>query len=100
MPIRPRDLESVLQTKFSFAPAPSHDPDHRWYELKLSGLPTILTKVSHTKKEIGRALEAKIVRQLRVRKPFFQEMVGCTKGPQEYEAQLREDPYPPFDVRF
>ncbi len=96
MPIKPQHLESVLQTKFGFTPATSRNPDHRWYELKLPGLPTIVTKVSHSRKEIGQKLESKIARQLHVRRPFFNGMIGCSNSAQAYERQLREDPYPPF----
>jgi hypothetical protein len=98
--LKPRELEKTLQGKFDFSPAPNRSSDHRWYELTLPGLPTIATKVSHSRKEIGRNLEGKIARQLRVRKKFFQEMVACTQSQQDYYQQVRTDPYPPFDVRF
>ena len=97
---RPADIEDKLQNKFGFSRARSHSSDHRWYELKLPGLPTILTKVSRSTKDIGDKLEGKIARQLRVRKPFFAGMIDCTKSRADYEHQIRSDPFPPLDVRF
>lgn len=100
MPSKPRDIGSRLIHKFKFKEASAHSPDHRWYELRLEGLPVILTKISHSKGEIGSNLEGKIARQLRVKKGFFQEMIGCTKNLEAYQAQVRDDPVPPWDVRF
>ena len=100
MPIKPKELESLLQNKFGFSPAKGHSSDHRWYELKLPGLHTILTKVSHSRDTIDPQLEGKIARQLRVRKPYYQGMMSCTNSCEEYCRQVREDPFPPFDVRF
>ena len=100
MPRKPRDIESRLVNKFHFKEARSHSPDHRWYELRIAGLPVIMTKISHSKGEIGPRLEAMIARQLRVKKAFFQEMIDCTKGPDAYEAQVRDNPVPPWDVRY
>lgn len=100
MPIKPRDLERLLQGKYDFVPAEEHSSDHRWYELRLPGLPPILTKISHSRREISDSLLSKISRQLRVRNQFFREMVDCTKTREDYFRQVREDPFPPFDVRF
>jgi hypothetical protein len=100
MPRRPRDIENLLQQKFGFSPAKQRSSDHRWYELRLPDLPPILTKVSHTKKEIGPVLEGKIARQLRVHKPYFEGMMDCTRSRTDYYQQVREAPYPPFDIRF
>jgi hypothetical protein len=100
MPRRPREIEHLLQTKFGFSPAREHSSDHRWYELRLPGLPPILTKVSHTKEEVGRKLESMIARQLRVRRPYFVGMMDCTYNREDYYRQLRENPFPPFDYRF
>jgi predicted RNase H-like HicB family nuclease len=77
MPRRPRDIETALQTKFGFVRAAAHSSDHHGYELRLPGLPLILTKVSHSKQDIGPKLEGKIARQLRVRKPYFDGMIEC-----------------------
>ena len=96
MPIKPRELESLLQSKFGFVESDTHGSDHRNYKLTMPNVPFVYTKVSHSKKEIGRALEAKIARQLRVRKAFFDEMFSCTKSCAEYYAQIKTDPFPPF----
>jgi len=100
MPYKPRDIEHTLQYKFGFTPAKQRSTDHRWYELQFPGLPVIATKVSHGKKEIVPAIEAKIARQLRVRRPFFMGMVRCDHELDDYERQVREDPYPPWHIRF
>jgi len=97
MPIRPGDLQSILINKFGFIQS---NRDHKWFALDLPDLPTIATKVSHGRKEIGRKLEGRIAKQLRVRKRFYSEMVGCTKSREDYYQQVREDPYPPWEHRF
>ena len=98
MPYKPKEVERKLRDKFAFSVAKEHGFDHRWFELKLSGLPAILTKVSHNRKEIGANLEGKIARQLRVRTRYFRGMIDCTNTREDYYRQVREDPYPPFDV--
>jgi hypothetical protein len=100
MPRKPRDVERILTGKFGFIEAKGHSSDHRWYELRLVGLPVILTKVSHSKSDIGPSLESKMARQLRVKKTFLGEMVDCTKDATDYERQIRAAPEPPWDVRF
>jgi hypothetical protein len=100
MPRKPRDVESILTAKFGFIEAKGHSSEHRWYELRLDGLPVILTKVSHSKSDIGPNLEGKMARQLRVKKRFFGEMMDCTRDATEYERQVRDHPEPPWDVRF
>ena len=100
MPRNPNEIEGLLQTKFGFSPARGHSSDHRWYELWLPGLPLILTKVSHTRREVGSKLEGKIARQLRVHKPYFNGMMDCTYNREAYYEQVRNDPFPPFDILF
>jgi len=99
MPRKPKEIERLLQSKFGFSPAKGHSSDHRWYELHLPGLPTLLTKVSHGKKEIHRRLEGKIARQLGVRNQYFRGMMDCTYNCEDYYRQVREDPFGPFVVR-
>jgi len=96
---KPREIEDLLKSKFGFSPAKSRSKDHRSYQRLLAGLPPIITKVSHSKKDIGPKLLSKIARQLRVHGPFFDGMFNCTKSSTEYEAQVRADAYPPFSVR-
>ncbi len=86
----------MLKTKLQMAALNS---DHRWFELQLNELPTIRTKISHNKKDIGPALENRICKQMRIRKKFFYELMDCTKYRDDYERQVREDPYPPFSER-
>lgn len=100
MPIKPKELESLLQNKFGFSLAQGHSSDHRWYELKLHGLPPILTKISHSREQINPGLVNKIARQLRVKKLYYEGMMSCIHTCEEYYQQVRENPIPPFDIRF
>jgi hypothetical protein len=100
MPQKAREIEEMLKGKFGFTEAKSRSTDHRWYELRLEGLPVILTKLSHSKREIGTKLQGMIARQLRVRNAFFDGMMDCTNSSDDYRRQVRQDPVPPFDVRF
>jgi hypothetical protein len=89
MPIRPRQLESLLQSKFGFSPAKGHSSDHKWYELYLPGCGTILTKVSHSARELGPKIEGMIIRQLRVNRSFFNGMIDCSKEREDYHNHLQ-----------
>ncbi len=100
MPIRTNELVQRLTGKFGFVEAVTHEVGHKWYELRLKGLPVIRTKVSQGKKEYSTKLEGIVAKQLRVRRPFFDQMMNCTKSRDDYHAQVRTDPYPPWDKRF
>jgi hypothetical protein len=99
MPFRGHEIEAILQDKFGFVRAEGHNSDHRWYELRLPGLPTILTKVSHGRHEVSAKVEGQMARQLRVRGPYFQGMLSCTHERDAYYQRVRDDPFPPFSVR-
>ena len=60
MPLKPQEVESILQSKFGFTEAKGHSDDHRWFVLRLEGLPDIMTKLSHSRRDIGKGLEGKI----------------------------------------
>jgi len=96
MPIKPRELENLLITKFGFRESKGHSSDHRWLERSIEGIPTIRTMISHSRKEIRQRLESKIARELHVRTDYFRDMVGCTHDAQDYCSQVRRDPYPPW----
>lgn len=98
MPFRPSEIERLLQNKFGFERV-SEKQDHRWYSLRLEGMPTITTKVSHSRGDVGSQLESRIAKQLRVRNPFFKEMMSCTKSRDDYEHQVRDAPFPPWNER-
>jgi hypothetical protein len=100
MPIKIRDFENLLQSKFGFNLSGTRSKDHRWYELQIPGLPIIATKVSHGMKEFSNNLEAIIAKQLRVRRNFFREMFACSKNSDDYQKKVTEDPYPPFNHGF
>lgn len=97
---KPNEIESVLQAKYCFTRSRHHESGHKWYELKLPGLPVIATYISRNDNEVGPRLLAQMARQLRVRKPFFEEMIGCTQSREAYYQKVQDDPYPPFYVRF
>ena len=64
MPLKRREIEHLLQTKFGFVEAEGRSDDHRWYTLRLDDdLPEITTKFSHSDREIGKKLEGMIARQ-------------------------------------
>ena len=100
MPLNRRELEACLRNKFHFQPDTTHSDDHHWYKLKLPGLPPIRTFVSHSGKDIDVGLEAKIARQLRVKKVVLRGMVACTNSCEDYYHQVKEDPFPPWNIRF
>jgi hypothetical protein len=95
MPRRPEELEQRLQTKFGFIPATGRDEDHRWWELRLEGLPPIRTFFSRSK-PISKGLEDEIAHQLHVRGPYLRGMIDCTNSREDYYWQVRYAPYPPF----
>ena len=86
-----------MRQKFKFQPATGHSNDHIWLELKLDGIPTILTKLSRNGDELRDKLIGKIARQLRVPSAsFVKEMIGCTKSQNEYYDVARNTPFRPF----
>jgi len=87
----------MLKTKLKMT---EEENDHTWFRFEADGLPPIRTKISHNKKDIGPNLESRVYKQLRIRKPFFHELMDCTKYRDDYIKQVQEDPYPPFSVRF
>jgi len=96
MATKVKDLEAILQQKYHFERDKNRANDHRWYVLKVPGMPPIRTMVSHGHSEVSSDLEAKIAQQLHVRKPFFASMIGCTKSNEDYLSQIKAEPYPPF----
>ena len=100
MPFRPRELEQILLRKFDFSYAENRSDDHIWFELELPGLPVISTYISHGNTPIDKSLEGIIAKQLRVRTQYFRGMRDCHNSREDYYRQVRENPYPPWDVRF
>jgi hypothetical protein len=92
-------VETRLLNKFEFKQDRGHESGHKWYSLRLSGLPPVRTKVSHGKKELTTHLESEMSKQLRVRKAFFLEMMSCTKSKEEYYQSIRTNPVPPWERR-
>jgi hypothetical protein len=85
-----------MRQKFNFQSAKGHSRDHIWLELKLPGIPTIFTKLSHSSDELRDRLIGKIARQLRVPGPFAREMIACTKSRDEYYAAVQQTSHRPF----
>lgn len=98
-PRRPREIEDMLLQKFGFEEDETAALDHRSYVLRLQGLPPIWTKVSHSREPIRDKLQAAIAKELRVRSSFYDRMMECNHSREEYVQQVRDDPYPPWDVR-
>jgi hypothetical protein len=96
MPRDNREVENTLLNKFAFASARTRGDDHRWLELTLPGLPTIITRFSHTREDIGDPLWRRIAMQLRVRPQYLTGMVSCSKSKEAYYTQVRTDPFPPW----
>jgi hypothetical protein len=92
-------VEKQLEHKFGFEPDTGHAVDHRWWSLRLDGLPPIRTKVSHGNKEISQMIAGKMAKQLRVPSPFFREMIACTKSKHDYYDSVRTHPVPPWEHR-
>jgi len=97
MPYKPIEVEEILKTKLNMI---VDDADHKWFRLELDGLPPIRTKLPNHREDIRDKLESRIYKQLRIRKPFFHGLMDCTKYRDDYIKQIREDPYPPFNVFF
>jgi len=96
MPYKPSEIERILQRKLGFEQAPGRSVDHHSFQLKLKDMPVIVTKVSHSKVDIGPKLEGLMARQLRVRTPFFRQVMDCTKSRDDYYHQVQTDPTPPI----
>src|ERR1043165_2930312 len=92
MPRRPEEVEQVLQTKFGFTPATGRDVDHRWWELRLEGLPPVRTFFSRSKM-VTKGLEDAIAHELHVRSPYFRGMLDCQNSRVDYYDQVRYSPY-------
>jgi hypothetical protein len=95
MVYKPKKVEGMLTTKLHMQP---ENADHLWFKLELEGLPPIRTKISNHKEDIKPKIEGRIHKQLHVRGDFFRELMDCTKYFEDYEKQVRKDPYPPFNV--
>src|SRR2546423_13828399 len=96
MPRSNREVENILLHKFAFEPAPTRGDDHRWLQLTLPGLPSIITRFSHTREDIGDPLWRKIAMQLRVCPQYLTGMISCSHSRDDYYNQVRTDPFPPL----
>jgi hypothetical protein len=92
-----REVEDSLLNKFAFTRAYTKSRDHRWLQLALPGLPTVFTKFSHTREDIGVNLWKKIATQLRVPSNYLNGMIDCSNSREDYYARVRTDPQPPWN---
>jgi hypothetical protein len=93
------EVERQLVGKFAFSRDTGREAGHRWYSLHLAGLQPVRTKVSHGARNLPKALESRMAKQLRVRRAFFVDMISCTKSRDEYYEAIRQNPIPPWDVQ-
>jgi hypothetical protein len=94
MPRRTREVEAIIQGKFHFVPMErGRSDDHRYYELNVPGVETIITKFSHSNQEISDDLQGKIAGQLLVRNRFFAGMLDCTNSREAYIEQIQTNPF-------
>ena len=92
-----KDIRQCLEGKLGFVESEHKSDDHYWYELHLSGLPVITTKVSRgSKAHCDDSLEAKVAKQLHVRKSFYNRVMSCELNRQQYYDEVSTNPYPPF----
>jgi len=85
-------------SKLGFSRIAQSEAGHEWYELELPSGHRVRTKLSRHKREYGPKLEAAVARQLRVRHPFFMDIVSCLHTRDDYVQQAEQDPFPPWDV--
>lgn len=98
MPYKAADIEHLLTSVLGFIEDDTHEVGHKWYKLKVEGVPrTIRTKISRSKKtEYGAALESAVAKQLHVRTAFFRDMMAGKKTREDYLIEITTNPYPPF----
>ncbi|HKV83677.1 MAG TPA: hypothetical protein VJN88_03925 [Ktedonobacterales bacterium] len=98
MPYKAAEIEHILTTVLGFVEDDTREVGHKWYKLKIEGVPrTIRTKISHGKKtEYGAALESAVAKQLHVRKAFFRDIMAGKKTREDYIREVKANPYPPF----
>jgi len=90
MPIKPRKLRDTLISKLGFEEDSTKSTDHYWYKLELIDVEPVVTKVSHSNKEIGKVLQGKIARQLKVNSKYLDGLVGCSRTRDQYYQRLRD----------
>lgn len=98
MPHKPGAILRVLQSKFGFSYDELRENSHSWLMLQLPGGHRVRTKLSRHKEVVGRPLEGRMARQLRVRGPYFEGMLQCTHSREDYIRQVMSDPYPPWHI--
>lgn len=89
------DIARTLRRKFKFEDVKDKKKEI-YLRLELPGIEPVVTYVSHPKSSrttVGKKLEGKMARQLRVEVPYFKGMMQCTNSCDDYyhrlEAELR-----------
>ncbi len=83
---RQSDIERSLRTKFHFQDSLGKGHDHICIERNLPNGSFVWTKFSRGTREVPKALQAAIARQIGVRRDDLMRMVGCTMSEQQYLA--------------
>ena len=96
---RPGEIASRLQSKFAFVEDDSRSKDHKCFVLRLDGLPPIRTKVSHSRSDVRDKLLGIMAKELQVRTTFLNGMLDCSNSRDDYENQVRTDPFPGWPQR-
>lgn len=85
------EIAQILRRKFKFEDAKEKKKEI-YLRLELPGVAPIVTHVSHnksTRTTVGKVLEGKMARQLRVDTPYFKGMLQCTISCEDYYQRLK-----------
>lgn len=91
------DIAQILRRKFKFEDVKGKNSEV-YLKLALPGVAPVVTHVSHPKSArttVGKVLEGKMARQLRVDTPYFKGMLQCTNSCEDYYKRLGAPPASP-----
>jgi hypothetical protein len=91
MPFEPQDLRRCLISKLHFdVETVGRQDDHTHFIRRVGNLIPVRTKISYGRKEIGDGLQSAIATELCVSMRFLDELVGCRRSVDEWEAAIRQ----------
>ena len=86
MPIKKREIERQLISKFGFVQSNS---DHKKFSFYQDGKLVAMTVLSHNHKVVTDRLLGQMAKQVGVyRQSFFKEMIECTKSLDDYLNEI------------
>ncbi|MEZ4540237.1 MAG: hypothetical protein R3C43_09710 [Chloroflexota bacterium] len=91
------EIAQRLRQKFKFEDV-NEKKKEIYLKLELPDIVPVVTHVSHsksTRRTVGKVLEGKMARQLRVDTPYFRGMLQCTRSREDYYELLKNNPRPP-----